>query len=128
MVCCARALGVVAFALAVVAPAAPGNAQPVVTSPPSPSSRVLWDHDGEHVDWFEVRVDGLLAVRVPAGPSTKAGTFQAPTPFMTPGQRTLTVAACNEHGCVSSAPLVVTVVVGPIRWEPDHDPVGTPFD
>jgi hypothetical protein len=107
-----------ALAAALLALPAAGLAQPVVPSPPSPTSRVLWQHDGAGVTWFEVRVDGLAELRVEAGEPPPGGEYEAPLPLMLPGLRTLVVAACNESGCAGSAPLVVLAVAAPIRWLP----------
>lgn len=95
-----------------------GLAQSVVPSPPSPTSRVLWQHDGTGVTWFEVRVDDEVDARIEPGDPPPDGRYVAPLPLMVPGLRTLTVAACNPQGCAASAPLTVLVVSAPIRWAP----------
>jgi hypothetical protein len=107
-----------ALACALLAWPAAAAAQPVVPSPPAPTSRVLWQHDGAGVAWFEVRVDGRVEARVEPGEPSPGGHHEAPLPLMLPGLRSLVVAACNAGGCGASAPLVVLVVSGPIRWVP----------
>jgi hypothetical protein len=90
-----------------------------VRSPPSPSSRILWDHDGVNVLWFEVRVDGILVSRIAHERPASGDTYSSPMPLLFPGLHTLVVAACNDQGCAASAPLNITVVSGPIRWDPE---------
>jgi hypothetical protein len=107
-----------ALALSLLAAALPVTAvaQPQVPSPPGPTSRVLWEHDGTGVTFFEIRVDGVAAARIETVEPASAGNFEAPLPLMTPGPRTLVVAACNENGCTASDPLEVLVVSAPIHW------------
>ena len=119
-----RAARFLRVAVAVVLGALPAasSAQQVVPSPPSPTSRVAWQHDGVGVQWFEVRVDGQPEARVEPGAAPPDRHHETPLPLMVPGLRTITVAACNDSGCATSAPLQVRVVSGPIRWLPNAAP------
>jgi hypothetical protein len=112
----AESARVLALAAAVLAVPAPSLAQPVVPSPPSPTSAILWAHDGIAVTRFEIRVDRATVATVQPVEPSPDGQYATPLPLLTPGLRTLAVAACNDYGCAESEPLTVQVVSGPIRW------------
>jgi hypothetical protein len=109
---------VVSALVAVVAlpVASPVFAQQTVRTPPSPNSRVVWQHDGQGVEWFEVRVDGAALSMASLADRESEGVFAVPLPLLFPGLRQLVVAACNASGCAESEPLMLSVVSGPIRW------------
>lgn len=112
--------GGVAWAALVVVVAMAGTleARLVVRSPPPPGTRLVWDHDGIGVGWFEVRADGVTVAMRDGLTRGEDGSFGIPLPVLTPGRRvSLVVAACNESGCAESEALVVDVVAGPIRWD-----------
>ena len=109
-----RALARLAFACALALPV-DASAQPIVPSPPAPTSIVQWSHDGAGVTRFEIWVDGTAVSTVPVTTAPE-GDWTEPLPWMIPGIRTIQVAACNDLGCAASAPLTVRVISGPIRW------------
>ena len=111
----AALLSVCSF-LAVSVVSVPALAQQNVQTPPSARSRVVWEHDGEGVEWFEVRVDGTTVVTAGLADRESGTVFSVPTPLMFPGLHQIVVAACNASGCASSEPLIVRAVSAPIRW------------
>ena len=91
-------------------------AQQSVPTPPSATSRVIWEHDGAGVEWFEVRIDGTAVSVASLGDRESGNVFAVPLPLLFPGTHQVVVAACNPSGCATSEPLVVRAVSAPIRW------------
>jgi hypothetical protein len=115
-------IAVVALAWVGAVPSA-SLAQQTVPTPPTATSRVVWEHDGAGVDWFEVRIDGTTVSMAGLGDRESGNVFTVPLPLLFPGNHQLVVAACNTTGCAASEPLAIRAVSSPIRWlKPGQDP------
>lgn len=80
----------------------PANAQTPVTK----SKGIAWKHAGVDVDKFRIGVDGVFA-DVDGGAAARSTRL----PAMTIGTHTLTVQACFDTECATSAPVVVRLVI-----------------
>lgn len=93
---------------------------PVVTTPPGPTVRLAWEHDGINLEGFLLYVDGTAITTPVATPPTggkigTAGTYTIPFPALTPGTHVLTVVARNAGvtglNSAPSNPLTVSIIV-----------------
>lgn len=92
-----------------------------VLMPPGPTARLVWDHDGQGVTQYAIKVDGeFVSAFVPQTFGNR--TYETAFPLLTVGDHALTVCAVwmaagtREEAC--SDPFAVRAIARPVLTKP----------